>query len=236
MSQLSNEQKPIVIDIEIKKSPRHPPIEARLMKESEQYDTAPTLEEINDHLLRAQERRQERLNRRAQTHTDEKRNKVLMRKLSNDMDTRMKLDKELSKVETAGKKRDQVLLKRINIAHKECEKISQAHQRKTLLSQEKLHEIEEKIMLAQTMADQKRQELNKQVVTDAKHEINKVKMTVSYQKLKEENELQIKKLQMEKKQKLAEMKREEILERKVEHAIEVGQRKSPFKDSAPQGQ
>jgi hypothetical protein len=124
-SEPTEEMKPIVIDIELKKSPRHPPIEARLKRESSQYDTAPTLEDIEEKLTKADQARKVQLKRRANQHTDEKRNKVLLRKMCQEMESQMKTISELARVDSARAKRQQVLLKRINIAKKETEKLNQ---------------------------------------------------------------------------------------------------------------
>ena len=105
MSQQSQDMKPIVIDIEIKKSPRHPPIEARLKRDQSQHDSAPTLEDIEEKLSKAEQTRRNELARRAQTHTDEKRNRVLLKKMSQDMEYKLRIRREMGKLEKAQQKR-----------------------------------------------------------------------------------------------------------------------------------
>ena len=232
MSQ-TQDQKPIVIDIQIKKSPRYSAIEARLKRDKSEHDTAPTLEDIEEKLNKAEEARRDQLARKAQTFTDERRHKVLLRKMSQDMETRLRLQRELQRVEDADEKRHQQLLKRVRIAKKESEKLNQAQQRRELTSTDKKMMVEQRLNEHLAMADQNKKELEQQVVAKAKSANNKVTMTVKVQKLKQENETEIRKMSLEKKLKLAEMKREEMIEKRIETAAQFGARRSPTKDQAP---
>lgn len=233
MSQ-TQDQKPIVIDIEIiKKSPRNSAIEARLKRDKSVHDTAPTLEDIEEKLTKAEEARRDQLTRKAQTHTDERRHKVLLRKMSQDMETRLRLQRELQRLEDAGEKRNQQLLRRVRIAKRETEKLSKAQERRELSSTDKKMMVEQRLNEHLANADQNKKEREQQVVAKAKSANHKVTMTVRVQKLKQENELETLKMSLEKKLKLAEMKRDEMIEKRIETAAQFGARRSPSKEQAP---
>ena len=69
---MNTELKPVVIDIEVRKmSPeRSPPIAQKLMKQKLHGDVAPSLEEIDMKLKKAEENRREELARK-NPHTDD---------------------------------------------------------------------------------------------------------------------------------------------------------------------
>ena len=122
------QNKPIVIDIQLKKaSPvRSPPIAMKL-KMGQSNDSAPTLEDIQEKLLRAEMNRREEFAKKATKHIEEKRQNVLQRKIDNERDLQEKTLKQMEqKREAADQLRQELLIKRVNLAHRETEKREQA--------------------------------------------------------------------------------------------------------------
>lgn len=237
---MTTKQTPIVIDIHIERtSPLKMPasIKDKIEKRHQSSDTAPTLEEINERLTKAQEIRREELARRAQNDINDRRMKVLKRREDQYKDTLEKYQRELVlKTKGADEKRQQVLLKKITVAHMESKKAEMAHKRKVEMESESKQKMEEKINEVHSMAEQKKKELDHRTKVKAMAENIKVSNIVETHKLKMTNEKEMLEMQIVKKLKLADMKREELLEKKVEIAHEMGQKRSPSKEDAPQAE
>lgn len=141
-------QKPIVIDIEVKKcSPtRSPPIAAKLLKMKNADEAAPTLEDFNAKLLRAEELRNVELARRAAQLTGEKISKVLERKSTQEKAQLERLQRELEqKSETADQLRRQAIETRVSVAKKESEKVEKALSKIETMEKDKESELQHKM-------------------------------------------------------------------------------------------
>jgi hypothetical protein len=93
--------------------------------------------------------------------------------------------------------------------------------------------MQEKQEQGHSIAEFNKMEIESQKLASVHAENVKASMTVQVHHLKEENDLETMKMTLEKKQKLAEMKRDEMLEKRVETAHHLGAKRSPSKDQAP---
>ena len=123
-----NTQKPIAFEIKIREhtvSPtRSPPIAQKLMKMSQEHEAPPSLEDIQQKLLRAEKNRKEELARKANTHTDEMTKKVLARKSTLEKEKLAAYEKEqVEKHGLAEQLRMKALSDRVHIAKKESSKL-----------------------------------------------------------------------------------------------------------------
>lgn len=236
---MTTQKTPIVIDIEIKHSPSKMPqsIKTKLAQRHPSSDTAPTLDDINQRLSKAEIHRREELARRAQNDVEERRVKVLKRRSDQQKDTLERYQRDLVlKFKGADEKRSQLLLKKITVAKMETKKAEQAHMRKIEMENDTKSKMEEKMQHAHYSAEKKKKELEHQTIVKAQAENIKVTQVVETQKLKEQNEKEMLEMQIVKKLKLADMKREELLEKKAEIAHDMGQKRSSSKDDAPKAE
>ena len=209
-----NTQKPVVIDIEVRKmSPgRSPPIAQKLMKQKAHTEAAPSIEDIEQKLKKAEELRKEEFARKKPL-TDEKLHKVLERKSTQEKEQLEKLQKEIDqKAELADELRKKAILTRVTVAKKHSAKVEQAQHKAEEMEKDKENKIRLEMEKKDELAMKICKEATEEVIKKAKAELEKVQKVVETHKCKKTLEIENKKQELLIKHQKADENRGKILE------------------------
>lgn len=232
-----NSPKPVAFEIpinDISSSPKNVKAIKLRLEQSRGESAAPTLEQLEMKLKKAEEIRKEQFAKQhpITLNKGQQLSRAQQRRELRDKENIAKNSKVLTKLETAEQQRAQITNSNIEKAKKQTEKVEKA-QKYREVKQSQFSVKTKEILSKHDQGFQKSKIEHDKVLEKAKTRVAKVQETVEQVKLRKAQDLLNKKAVIEDKILKATVKREQVLDKKKETATLLYQKRSPSKDQKP---